>query len=148
MDVLTLLIMAAFYLLFFASIARYLRNRHPLELSVVLVFTSTAAIFAIAAINLVAPALAPYLSPVAVTMLVAQPALMLRLVGTIVPLPRWAALLVIVGFLVAVDRVLRHEPQHARRALPGRLLLRRRVRSRPPCWSPRAAGGWGSRELA
>src|SRR6187549_323930 len=70
MDVLTLLIMAAFYLLFFASIARYLRNRHPLELSVVLVFTSTAALFAISALNLLAPALSPYLSPLAVTMLV------------------------------------------------------------------------------
>ena len=102
MDVLTLLIMAAFYLLFFASIARYLRNRHPLELSVVLVFTSTAALFAISALNLLAPALSPYLSPLAVTMLVAQPALMLRLVGTIVPLPRWVSALVIVGFLAAV----------------------------------------------
>ena len=133
MDVLTLLIMAAFYLLFFVSIVRYLRNRHPLELSVVLVFTSTAAIFAIAAINLVAPAVGSVLGPVAVSMLVAQPALMLRLVGSIVPAP-------------ALDRagrrgrlphrgrrVLRHEPQHARGALPGRLLLRRRVpRRRAP----------------
>src|SRR6186997_2509175 len=89
MDVLTLLIMAAFYLLFFASIARYLRHRHPLELSVVLVFTSTAAIFAITTANLLAPGLTPYLSPVAILLLVAQPALMIRLVGSIVPLPRW-----------------------------------------------------------
>jgi PAS domain S-box-containing protein len=102
MDVLTLLIMAAFYLLFFVSIARYLRNRHPLELAVVLVFTSTAAIFAIAALNLVAPAVGSALGPVAVSMLVAQPALMLRLVGSIVPLPRWTAPVVVAGFVIAV----------------------------------------------
>ncbi len=102
MDVLTLLIMAAFYLLFFASIARYLRHRHPLELSVVLVFTSTAAIFAITTANLLAPGLTPYLSPVAILLLVAQPALMIRLVGSIVPLPRWSGWLVVGGYLVAV----------------------------------------------
>jgi len=102
MDVLTLLIMAAFYLLFFASIARYLRTREPLELSVVLVFTSTAALFAISAMNLLAPALSPYLGPVAVTLLVAQPALMLRLVGSIVALPRWAGPVVVAGFLISV----------------------------------------------
>jgi PAS domain S-box-containing protein len=102
MDVLTLLIMAAFYLLFFASIARYLRTRHPLELSVVLVFTSTAAIFAITAINLLAPGVTTYLSPIAVLLLVAQPALMIRLVGSIVPLSRWAGPVVLVGYLAAV----------------------------------------------
>ena len=102
MDILTLLIMAAFYLLFFASIAGYLRTRHPLELSVVLVFASTAALFAITGANLLAPELTPYLRPVAVTMLVAQPALMIRLVGTIVRLPRWSGPVVVGGFLVAV----------------------------------------------
>ena len=35
-------------------------------------------------------------------MLVAQPALMLRLVGSIVPLPRWTAPVVVAGFLISV----------------------------------------------
>jgi len=102
MDVLTLLIIAAFYLLFFASIARYLRTRDPLELSVVLVFTSTAALFAISAVNVLAPSLAPYLSPVAVSLLLAQPALMLRLVSSIVALPRWGLPVVVAGYLIAI----------------------------------------------
>ena len=46
MDALTLLIGLAFYLLFIASIVRYLRHRGALELAVVLVFSSTAALFA------------------------------------------------------------------------------------------------------
>lgn len=102
MDILTLLIMAAFYVLFAASIVRYWQHRDALELAVVLVFSSTAAIFAISVLNLVVPSLATYLGPVAVTLLVAQPALMVRLVGLIVPLPRWAAPLAVGGFLVSV----------------------------------------------
>ena len=46
MDVLTLLIAAAFYVLFAVSISRYLQHRGQLELAVVLVFTSTAALVA------------------------------------------------------------------------------------------------------
>ena len=51
MDVLTLLIVVAFYLLLAASIRQYIRHPHALELAVVLVFASTAGIFAISAFN-------------------------------------------------------------------------------------------------
>ena len=47
MDLVTLLIGAAFYVLFAVSIRALLHHREALELAVVLVFTSTAAIFAI-----------------------------------------------------------------------------------------------------
>ena len=90
MDVLTVLIVIAFYFVFAASIRRYLQHRGVVELAVVLVFSSTAALFAIAAVNAIVPALSPIMSPLAVTLLVAQPALMVRLVGLIVPMPRWA----------------------------------------------------------
>ena len=102
MDLATLLIGAAFYVLFAVSIQRYLQHREALELAVVLVFTSTAALFAIGVINGLLPALSPYLGPVAVTLLVAQPALMVRLVGLITPLPRWAGPLAVIGFVIAV----------------------------------------------
>ncbi len=102
MDLATLLIGAAFYVLFAVSIQRYLHHREALELAVVLVFTSTAALFAIGVINGLLPALSPFLSPVAVTLLVAQPALMVRLVGLITPLPRWAGPLAVIGFVIAV----------------------------------------------
>jgi PAS domain S-box-containing protein len=102
MDVLTLLIAAAFYFLFAVSIWRYLRHRGQLELAVVLVFTSTAALFAVSFLNTLFPAVAPYSGPIAVTLLVAQPALMVGLVGLIVRLPRWAGPAAAVGFVAAV----------------------------------------------
>jgi len=102
MDLLTLLIGAAFYVLFAVSIQRYLQHRGALELAVVLVFTSTAALFLLNLVNIALPAVSPILSPVAVTLLVAQPALMVRLVGLIMPLPRWAGPAAVTGFVVAI----------------------------------------------
>src|SRR6478609_2750437 len=102
MDLVTLLIGAAFYLLFAVSIRRWANHRGELELAVVLVFSSTAAIFASSTINLALPGVFPWLSPLATVLLVAQPLLMLRLVGLIVRLPRWVVPLAFVGFLAAV----------------------------------------------
>jgi PAS domain S-box-containing protein len=102
MDVVTLLIAGAFYVLFAVSIRRYLQHPGELELAVVLVFTSTAALFAVSMVNALFPAIAPYSGPVAVTLLVAQPPLMVRLVGLIVRLPRWAGPAATVGFVLAV----------------------------------------------
>ena len=102
MDLVTLLIGAAFYLLFAVSIRRWAQHRGALELAVVLVFSSTAAIFASSTINLVLPGALPWLAPLATLLLVAQPALMLRLVGLIVRMPRWVVPLAFVGFIVAV----------------------------------------------
>jgi PAS domain S-box-containing protein len=102
MDLVTLLIGAAFYLLFAVSIRRWAKHRGEVELAVVLVFSSTAAIFASSTINLALPGVFPWLSPLATVLLVAQPLLMLRLVGLIVRLPRWVVPLAFVGFLAAV----------------------------------------------
>ena len=102
MDVLTLLIAAAFYVPFAVSIRRYLQHRGQLELAVVLVFTSTAALFAVSFINTLFPVAAPFTGPIAVTLLVAQPALMVGLVGLIVRLPRWAGPAAAIGFVASV----------------------------------------------
>jgi PAS domain S-box-containing protein len=102
MDIITLLIGGAFLVLFAASIRRYLRHRGAIELAVVLVFSSTAGIFALAIVNRMLPAIAPILTPLAVCLLVAQPVLMLRLVGMFVPMSRWAAPLAAVGTLASV----------------------------------------------
>jgi PAS domain S-box-containing protein len=102
MDLVTLLIGAAFYLLFAVSIRRWAKHRGEVELAVVLVFSSTAAIFASSTINLALPGVFPWLSPLATVLLVAQPLQMLRLVGLIVRLPRWVVPLAFVGFLAAV----------------------------------------------
>lgn len=102
MDALTLLIGAAFYVLFAVSIRRYLLHRGALELAVVLVFSSTAAIFAVAIVNRLLPVLTPGLGPLAVTLLVAQPVLMVHLVTLIVRLPRWAMPVATGEFILAV----------------------------------------------
>ena len=102
MDVLTLLIVVAFYVLLAASIGQYIRHPRALELAVVLVFASTAGIFAITAANVLVPSLTPILSPLAVILLVAQPVLMLRLAGLIVTLDRWSLPLATIGFLLVI----------------------------------------------
>lgn len=102
MDILSVLVMAAFYGLFVMSIVRYLRQRQPLELAVVLVFSSTAALFAVNLINPLVPAIAPILGPVGVSLLVAQPALMMRLVALIVPLKRWVVPLAFAGCALSI----------------------------------------------
>ncbi|MEA2578677.1 MAG: two-component system, OmpR family, phosphate regulon sensor histidine kinase PhoR [Chloroflexota bacterium] len=118
MDVVTLLIAAAFYVLFAVSIRRYLQHRGALELAVVLVFSSTAALFAVSMINALFPAVAPYSGPIAVTLLVAQPALMVGLVGLIVRLPRWAGPAAAAGFVLSVAAY-----YLTNRSVPGVLLL-------------------------
>jgi PAS domain S-box-containing protein len=102
MDILTLLIWAAFYVLFGVSIRRWLQHRDPVELAVVLVFSSTAALFALSAVNQVAPALSATLSPLSVMLLTAQPVLILRLVGLIVPLARWVLPAAVAVWLVTI----------------------------------------------
>lgn len=102
METLTLLIAGAFYLLFAVSIRRYLKYRNPIELAVVLVFSSTAAIFASSFLGSTFPALAPAVSLVSVSLLVLQPALMIRLVGLVAVVPRWLTPVAFAGFLLAV----------------------------------------------
>lgn len=118
MDVLTLLIAAAFYVLFAVSIRRYVQHRGQLELAVVLVFTSTAALFAVSMLNTLFPAIAPFSGPIAVTLLVAQPALMVGLVGLIVRLPRWAGPAAAAGFVLSVAAF-----YLTNRSVPGVLFL-------------------------
>jgi PAS domain S-box-containing protein len=88
--------------LFAVSIRRYVQHRGQLELAVVMVFTSTAALFAVSMLNALVPSIAPVSGPIAVTLLVAQPALMVGLVGLVVRLPRWAGPAAAVGFVASV----------------------------------------------
>ena len=79
MDLLTLLIQLAFYVLFAAALWRYARRPTPLDLAVVLVFATTAALFAISIANQIAgPDVAALLRPVTLTILFAQPYLIVR----------------------------------------------------------------------
>jgi PAS domain S-box-containing protein len=87
----------AFYLLFGASLWQYVRHRGPLELSVMVIFASFAALFALTFLNALVPALAPFARPVLVAILFAQPYLVVRLIGQIHPIPSRIQLAALVG---------------------------------------------------
>jgi PAS domain S-box-containing protein len=102
MDALTLLIWVAFYSLFFVSIRRFLVHRSAVNRGVMLVFASSAALFLLSAVNLLYPPASPYLGPLLVSLLIAQPPLMLWLAAQVVPLPRWVVPASWAGCVLAV----------------------------------------------
>ena len=107
MDLLTLLIQVAFYVLFAATLWRYLRRPSPLDLDVVLVFATTAALFTISILNQFAgPDVVALLRPVALTALIAQPYLIVRLIHTISPVPVEARAVAFGGFVVSTLAIL------------------------------------------
>src|SRR6478735_4654161 len=107
LDLLTLLIQVAFYVLFAAALWRYLRRPSPLDLDVVLVFATTAALFTISILNQFAgPDVVALLRPVALTALIAQPYLIVRLIHTISPVPIEARALAFGGVVVSTLAIL------------------------------------------
>ena len=85
MDPVTIALQAAFFVLFGVSLYQFARNRGPLELSVVAVFGSIAALFALSILNGIARDLAPIFRPILIALLFAQPFLVLRLIAQIRP---------------------------------------------------------------
>lgn len=100
-DPITTGLQLAFYVLFAASVYQYLRNRGPLELSVMLVFGSFAAFFVLTFLNVLVPAVAPVARPVLVAILFAQPFLVLRLIGQIHSVPRNIMRITLLGAVAA-----------------------------------------------
>ncbi len=97
----TAALQVAFYLLFGASLWRYLRHRGPLELSVMVIFGSFSALFALNFLNALVPALAPVARPVLVGILFAQPLFVIRLIGQIHSIPNRISLAALVGAVAA-----------------------------------------------
>jgi PAS domain S-box-containing protein len=95
----------AFYALFAASVFQYLRNRGPLELSVMLVFGSFAALFGLSFLNALVPAVAPVARPVLVALLFAQPFLVLRLIAQIHPVSRSITRITLLGAIAAWEAI-------------------------------------------
>jgi PAS domain S-box-containing protein len=85
LDPITTALQLAFYVLFGVSVLQYVRNHGPLELSVMAVFGSIAALFALTFLNTVSPTIAPVARPVLIALLLAQPFLVLRLIAQIRP---------------------------------------------------------------
>lgn len=106
MDPLALVIQAMFYVLFGVALWRYARHRQAVERDVVAVFSTTAALFFLSFISTFAPGLTSLVRPLSIALLIAQPFLIVRLLGQIWTVPTWARGVAFVGFVVATAGLL------------------------------------------
>src|SRR6185312_5574516 len=88
MDPITIGLQLGFFVLFGVSVFQFARHRGPLELSVVAIFGSFAALFLLSFVNALQPALAPVARPILVAIVFAQPYLIVRLLDQIRPVAR------------------------------------------------------------
>jgi PAS domain S-box-containing protein len=88
-DPIILLLQVAFYLLFAMAVWRYAHRRHVVEGWVVLVFATTATLFALSIVGTISPAARDVVRPLALGTFLAQPYLIVRLLGSILPTPAW-----------------------------------------------------------
>jgi PAS domain S-box-containing protein len=105
LDPITTALQLGFYVLFLVSVVQYIRYRGPLQLSVLAIFGSFAALFALTFLNTLQPAIAPIARPALVAILFAQPFLVVRLIGQIRPIRRIVHLVVLLGAVIAWEGV-------------------------------------------
>ena len=105
MDPITFTFQVAFFILFGASVWQFARRRGPLELSIVAIFGSFAALFALTFLNALQPALAPTARPVLVALLFAQPYLVLSLIDQIRAVRRTFKVVALLGAIIAWEAV-------------------------------------------
>src|SRR6266542_1071285 len=87
------------------SVFQYARHRGPLELSVLAIFGSFAALFLLSFLNALQPGLAPVARPALVLVLFAQPYLVLRLLDQIRPVSRIVKRVALLGAVAAWEAV-------------------------------------------
>jgi PAS domain S-box-containing protein len=100
-DPITIGLQLGFFVLFGVTVYQYARHRGPLELSVVAIFGSYAALFVLAFLNALRPALAPIAYPILILLLFAQPYLVVRLLDQIRPVSRTVKWVTILGGIAA-----------------------------------------------
>lgn len=105
-NVVNSLLQLAFFAVFAAAIWRYVRRPGTVELAVVGVFATTAAIFAISVVDGFAPGIADALQPLAILLLLSQPVLIFVLISLIMPIARWVLMLAAIGFVSAAAAIL------------------------------------------
>lgn len=101
MDPFTTALQIGFYVLFGVSVWQYVRHRGQLELSVVAIFGSFAALFFLTFLNALVPEVAPLARPFLTAILLIQPYLVLRLISQIRVVSAMRTLIVLVGFVAA-----------------------------------------------
>jgi PAS domain S-box-containing protein len=100
-DPITTVLQLVFYGLFGVSVWQFARNRGPLELSVMAIFGSFAALFALTFLNALEPSLTPIARPALIAILFAQPYLVLRLIAQIRPVPPFLSRIAFLGGVLA-----------------------------------------------
>jgi PAS domain S-box-containing protein len=85
LDPITTALQLGFFVLFGVSVWQFMKHRGPIELSVMAIFGSMVALFALSLLNALQPALTPIARPVLIALLLAQPALVMRLISQIHP---------------------------------------------------------------
>ena len=101
MDPVTTALQLTFYFLFAVSVWQFIKRRGQLELSVVAVFGSIAALFTLTFMNALVPTLSPIARPVLVAILFAQPYLVVRLINQIRPVPAIRMRIALLGSVAA-----------------------------------------------
>jgi PAS domain S-box-containing protein len=105
LDPVTTTLQLGFYLLFGVSVWQFGRRRGPLELSVMAIFGSFAALFFLTFINALEPELSWIARPVLVGLLFAQPYLVVRLIAQIRVVSRGIMRIALLGALAAWEAV-------------------------------------------
>ncbi len=101
MDPITTALQLAFFVLFGMSVWQFIHRRGPLELSVVAIFGSFAALFALTFLNEMLPSISAVARPVLVAILFAQPLLVLRLIAQIRPVSPFRMWIAFLGAIAA-----------------------------------------------
>ncbi len=129
MDPFTTALQLGFYVLFGVSVWQYIRHRGPLELSVVAIFGSFAALFFLTFLNALLPEIAPIARPLLIAVLLIQPYLVLRLISQIRVVSAMRMRIALVGFVAAWAAIV---------LLPAALPTITLPTTTPPhLWSPR-----------
>jgi PAS domain S-box-containing protein len=119
LDPITTTLQLAFFVLFGVSAMQYLRNRGPLELSVMAVFGSIAALFALTFLNSLSSVITPIARPILIGLLLAQPYLVLRLITQIRPVRPTIMRIAVLGLIAAWESVVLLPPAAVALRLDG-----------------------------
>ena len=105
MDPITTGLQLGFFVLFGVSVYQFARHRGPLELSVLAIFGSFAALFLLSFLNALLPSLTPVARPVLIALLFAQPLFVVRLLDQIRPVSPVVKRVAILGAIVAWEAI-------------------------------------------
>ena len=105
MDPITIGLQLGFFVLFGVSVFQFARERGPLELSVLAIFGSFAALFLLSFLNALQPALTPIARPALILVLLAQPYLIVRLLDQIRPVARGVKPITLLGAVAAWEAI-------------------------------------------